>query len=177
MEQLFLLPLTPTPFELAVWKVAAVQYNYHVSVDRMNYSVPYEYIEQQVNVRLTRCAVEVFFEGTRIAFHPRLLGRPNQYSTNESHMPPEHQEYLRWNSERFIRWVKQVGPNTAAVVKLFLPAYKVEQQGCMSCIALLKYADKYSSARLEMACKKALAFTAAPSLKSIQSILKPGQDP
>ena len=41
-EQLFLLPLPPTPFELSVWKVATVQYNYHVSVDKMNYSVPYE---------------------------------------------------------------------------------------------------------------------------------------
>ncbi len=175
-EQLFLLPLPPTPFELAVWKVATVQYNYHISVDRMNYSVPYEYIKQQVDVRLTRCAVEVFFGGTRIASHPRLLGRPNQYSTNESHMPPEHQEYLQWNGERFLRWARQVGPNTATVVKLFLSAYKVEQQGYKSCMALLKSADKYSSARLEAACKKALAFTPAPSLKSIHSILKSGQD-
>ena len=43
-EKLFLLPLPATPFELAVWKVATVQYNYHISVERMNYSVPYEYI-------------------------------------------------------------------------------------------------------------------------------------
>lgn len=173
---MFLLPLPPTPFELSVWKVATVQYNYHVSVDKMNYSVPYEYIKQQVDVRLTRCTVEIFFGGTRIASHPRLLGRPNQYSTNESHMPPEHQEYLQWNAERFLRWGKQIGPNTAAVVKLFLSAYKVEQQGYKSCMALLKSADKYSSARLEAACKKALTFTPAPSLKSIQSILKSGQD-
>lgn len=175
-EQLFLLPLPPTPFELSVWKVATVQYNYHVSVDKMNYSVPYEYIKQQVDVRLTRSAVEVFFGGTRIASHPRLLGRSNQYSTNESHMPPEHQEYLQWNGDRFLRWAKQIGPNTTAVVKLFLSAYKVEQQGYKSCMALLKSADKYSPARLEAACKKALAFTPAPSLKSIQSILKSGQD-
>lgn len=94
-EQLFLLSLPPTPFEPAVWKVATVQYNYHVSVDRMNYSVPYEYIKQQVDVRPIRCTVEVFFSGTRIASHPRLLGRPSQYSTKESHMPPEHQEYLQ----------------------------------------------------------------------------------
>ena len=94
----------------------------------------------------------------------------------EQFMPPEHQEYLQWNGERFIRWAKQVGPNTAAVVKLFLSAYKVEQQGYKSCMALLKSADKYSSARLEAACKKALAFTPAPSLKSIQSILKSGRD-
>ena len=83
----------------------------------MNYSVPYEYIEQQVNVRLTRCAVEVFFKGTRIAFHPRLLGRPNQYSTNESHMPPEHQEYLHWNIERFIREL-EAGDVDAFMVRL-----------------------------------------------------------
>lgn len=80
-EKLFLLPLPATPFELAVWKVATVQYNYHISVERMNYSVPYEYIKQQVDVRLTRTTVEIFFVGTRIASHLRLHGRPNQYRT------------------------------------------------------------------------------------------------
>jgi ISPsy14, transposase len=82
-EKLFLLPLPVSPFELAVWKVAAVQYNYHISVERMNYSVPYEYIKHQVDVRLTRSTVEVFFAGTRIAFHPRLHGHPNQYTFGE----------------------------------------------------------------------------------------------
>ena len=175
-EQLFLLPLPPIPFELAVWKVATVQYNYHVSVDRMNYSVPYEYIKQRVDVRLTRCAVEVFFGGTRIASHPRLLGRPNQYSTNESHMPPEHQEYLQWNGDRFLRWARQVGPNTAAVVKMFLSAYKVEQQGYKSCASLMKLADRYGTERLENACARALSYTPSPSLKNISTILKNGQD-
>ena len=60
-EKLFLLPLPAAPFELAVWKVATVQYNYHISVERMNYSVPYEYIKQKVDVRLTRTTVEIFF--------------------------------------------------------------------------------------------------------------------
>ena len=91
-------------------------------------------------------------------------------------MPPDHQKYLQWNGERFIRWAEQIGVSTTAVVKHFLSMYKVEQQGYKSCMALLKSADKYSSARLEAACKKALAFTPAPSLKSIQSILKSGRD-
>jgi len=64
-EKLFLLPLPAAPFDLAVWKVAAVQYNYHISVERMNYSVPYEYIKQQVDVRLTRTTVEIFFADVR----------------------------------------------------------------------------------------------------------------
>lgn len=61
-------------------------------------------------------------------------------------------------------------------MRLFLSACKVEQQGYKTCMALLKSADKYSAARLEAACKKALSFTPSPSLKSIQSILKSGQD-
>ena len=94
-EKLFLLPLPATPFELAVWKVATAQYNYHISAERMNYSVPYEYIKQQVDVRLTQTTVEIFFAGTRIASHLRLHGRPNQYSMVDGHMPPDHQAYLQ----------------------------------------------------------------------------------
>ena len=175
-ERLFLLPLPTAPFELAIWKVATVQYNYHVSVEHMNYSCPYEYIKQQVNVRLTRSTVEIFFEGNRIASHPRLHGRPNQYSTMDVHMPPNHQEFLQWNGERFIRWAEQIGENTVTVIRLFLTAHAMEQQSYKSCMALLKLADKYSALRLEAACRKALSFTPTPSLKSIQSILKSGQD-
>lgn len=43
-------------------------------------------------------------------------------------------------------------------------------------MALLKLADSYSPQRLEEACKRALSYTARPSLKSVQAILKSGQD-
>lgn len=175
-EKLFLLPLPAEPFELAVWKTAAVQYNYHITADRMNYSVPYEYIRQRVDVRLTSGAVEIFFAGTRIASHLRLYGRPNQYSTLEEHMPKAHKEYLQWNGERFIRWAEQTGRHTAVVVRLFLSAYKVERQGYKSCMSMLKLSERYSPQRLENACRRALSFTRSPSLKAIQSILKSQPD-
>ena len=175
-EQPFLLPLPSSPFELAVWKVATVQYNYHISVDKQNYSVPYEYIKQKVDVRITTHTVEVFFQGNRIASHPRLHGRPGQYSTLETHMPPDHQQYLQWNADRFLRWAEQIGSNTTAVIRHFLSMYKVEQQGYKACMALLKLTDKYPPERLEAACHKALSFTPQPSYKIIQSILKTGQD-
>ena len=43
-------------------------------------------------------------------------------------------------------------------------------------MGLLKLADKYSVTRVEAACKKALSYTPRPSYKSIQTILKTGQD-
>ena len=58
---MFLLPLPVAPFELAFWKVATAQYNYHISAESINCSVPYEHIKQQADVRLTRTNVEIFF--------------------------------------------------------------------------------------------------------------------
>ncbi|OPX84138.1 MAG: Integrase core domain protein [Pelotomaculum sp. PtaB.Bin104] len=175
-EKPFLLPLPSKPFELATWKIATVQYNYHISVDTQNYSVPFEYIKQKVDVRITRNVIEVFFQGNRICSHPRLYGRSNQYCTLEAHMPPEHQKYVAWNGERFRSWAAKIGEHTSAVISFFLGSHKVEQQGYKACMALLKLADKYSVQRLESACAKALSYTVQPSLKGIQAILKSGQD-
>ena len=131
-ERPFLRPLPPRPFELATWKVATVGLNYHISVERMNYSVPFEYIKQKVDARFTKATVEVFYGGNRICSHPRLYGRFNQYSTIQEHMPPEHQKYVQWNGERFIHWAGKAGSNTQVTVQAILCSYKVEQQGYIS---------------------------------------------
>ena len=175
-EKAFLHKLPTAQFELAQWKVATVQYNYHISVDKMQYSVPYEYIKQKVDVRLTKNMVEVFYNQNRIASHRRLYGHPGQYSTVEAHMPEDHQKYLQWDGDRFIRWAESIGPATAIIVKGILTSHKIQQQGYKSCMGLLKLADKYSVVRLENACVRALQFTPQPSYKSIKNILVTGQD-
>lgn len=94
-EELPLLTKLPaTPYELAEWKQATVQYNYHISVERMLYSIPFEYIGRKVDVRVTDKTIEVFYNLNRIASHRRLYGRPGQYSTIVEHMPEDHQKYL-----------------------------------------------------------------------------------
>ena len=175
-EKSFLLKLPASPFEPAEWRTATVGPNYHISVDGMNYSVPYEYIKQKVDVRITPAALEVFFDGNRICSHQRLRGRPNQYSTLEVHMPEKHQQYIQWNGERFCRWAAKIGPNTERVIKTVLSGYKVEQQGYRSCMGILKLADKYSVDRLENACTRALTYTPHPNLKQIKAILSSGMD-
>jgi transposase len=175
-EKLALQPLPVSPYELAIWRIASVQFNYHITVEKMHYSVPYEYIKHQVDVRITRQIIEVFFHNHRICSHPRLYGREGQYSTVTEHMPEDHQKYLQWNSERFISWATNVGPQTTIVIKAILSSHKIEQQGYRACMALLKLADRYSIIRLESACTRALSYTPSPSYKNISTILKSGQD-
>jgi len=175
-EKLALQPLPASPYELAFWKIAIVQFNYHITVEGMHYSVPYEYIKHQVDVRVTRQVLEVFFNNHRICSHPRLFGREGQYSTISEHMPADHQQYVQWNGDRFISWAEKAGPNTATVIKAILASHKIEQQGYRSCMGLLKMADRYSVTRLEAACVRALSYTPNPSFKNVSTILKSGQD-
>jgi transposase len=175
-EKSFLIPHPPKPFELATWKIATVAFNYHVAAEKMHYSVPYEYIKHKVDVRITKTTVEVFYNGNRIASHVRKHGYAGQYSTVPEHMPEDHRKYQQWNAERFLSWAADVGESTEAVIKAMLSSRAIEQQSYRACVALLKLGDKYSLARLENACKRALSYTPSPSFKTIQTILATGQD-
>jgi transposase len=175
-EQPLLQPLPDKPYELSEWKVCVVAYNYHVSVDKMFYSVPHEYIKQKSDVRLTRNTVEVFVNGSRVASHMRKYGYPGQYATLPEHMPEDHRKYTQWNAERYLSWARAIGENTVIVVKAILASRKIEQQSYRACMALLKLSDKYTAPRLEAACKRAISYTPSPSFKSVQTILATGQD-
>lgn len=59
-EKPLLSPLPATRFELSDWKTATVQFNYHISVDGMLYSVPYEYIKKKVDVKVTDPPLKFF---------------------------------------------------------------------------------------------------------------------
>lgn len=60
-EELPLLAHLPaTPYELASWKKAKVQFNYHIMLDFMHYSCPYVLIGKDVDVRVTDSSVEIF---------------------------------------------------------------------------------------------------------------------
>lgn len=166
-----LLSLPQKPFELAEWKKATVQFNYHISVDGMMYSVPYEYLKCKVDVRITDTTIEIFYNHNRIASHMRKYGRKGQYSTVTEHMPETHRQYLEWNGERFRKWAEGIGENTFQVIDTMLKSRSVEQQSYRGCMSLLKLVDKYGNSRLEEACKKALTYTSSPSYKCVKDIL------
>jgi len=175
-EKHALQPLPASVYECATWKVATVQYNYHIAVEKMHYSVPYEYIKHKVDVRMTRGVIEVFYNHHRICSHPRLYGRPGQYHTVADHMPEKHKEYLQWDAERFVGWANSVGPHTVIAIQAILTGHRIEQQGYRTCMGILKLGDRFSYARLEAACERALRYTPNPGYKNISTILKSGQD-
>jgi len=171
-EKPLLFPLPEYAYELAQWKSATVQFNYHVSVEKQNYSVPHEYISQKVEVRISKKIIEIFYKKNRIASHLKLLGRLNQYSTVAEHMPPNHQSFIQWDGERFKKWAEKIGPNTLAAIVSILQNQRVEQQAYKTCMGILKLSERYSSEVLELTCKKVLSYTPNPTYKSIKTFLE-----
>jgi len=175
-EKPLLAALPATRFELADWCQPTVQFNYHVAVDKMYYSVPFNYIRNKVDVRVTEATVEIFLHQNRIASHMRLYGRPGQYSTVEEHMPENHRKYLEWNGERFRRWAAKIGVSTHRAVDAMLTSGRVEQQSYRGCMGLLKLSEKHTPEQLEWACGKALTYSHSPSYKSIKNIISAMKD-
>jgi len=163
-------PLPVAPYEYAAWKLVRVNIDYHVEVDGHYYSVPYRLVKQQLETRLTAHIVEIFHKGTRVASHQRspLKGR---HSTVAAHMPKAHQQYAEWTPQRLVRWAAKTGEATARVVETILTARPHPQQGFRACVGIMRLGKRYSEARLEAACRRALRIGAC-SYKSIASILK-----
>lgn len=175
-EKAFMKPLPVTPYEPAVWSTARVLQDYLISDGKNKYSVPFDLIGEQVDIRLTKTTVEAFFHGSRVASHPRLAIAQREPVVQPEHMPTAHRMYLKRNEDDFRAWAANIGTSTAAVMEMFLTNGLAPEQGYKDCSHLAKLGDRYSHERLERACGRALAYSAHPSVRSITAILKNGQD-
>lgn len=171
-----LAPLPKTRYELATWKTATVQPNYHIAVQKMYYSVPFQYISKKLQVKMTSTLVEVYDNDKRICSHLRLTGRDGQYRTEIEHMPDSHQEYLKWDEARFIRWASSYGPATREVVQSILSSHAIPQHGFRACMGILKLPRKGEESILERTCEKVLTLTPSPSFKVVKSIFRKQKD-
>jgi len=167
-------PLPACAFEYAEWKKARVNIDYHVEFDGHYYSVPYQLVKEQVELRVTAGVVEAFFKNRRVAGHPRSHIR-GAHTTLAEHMPKSHQKYLQWTPSRIVEWAGKNGPNTRNLVEAIMEKRKHPQQGFRSCLGIIRLKKKYSPERVEAACGRALILKAY-SYKSVESILSNGLD-
>jgi transposase len=168
-------PLPTTPFEFAEFKRARVsRLDYHVECDRHYYSVPHTLVGEEVELRVTRAAIEVLFRHQRVASHVRSFRRGG-YSTVAEHMPASHRAHREWTPGRLLHWAASIGTATASLVTHLLESRPHPEQGYRACLGLLALSRKYGDARLEAGCARALAL-GAKTRKSVASILAAGLD-
>lgn len=166
--------LPPKPYEFFDFKYGRVNIDYHVEVDKHYYSVPFQLVHQQVEIRIWEQRIEILHEGKRIAMHVRSREKYH-HTTCKQHMPPEHQAMSEWTPSRFISWAEKVGPETKSQIEALLSSRQHPEQGYRACLGLLRLDKQVGHARLEAACRRANGLKLS-SFKRIKSILDSGMD-
>ena len=166
-------PLPTARYVLAHWKLCRVNIDYHVQLERHVYSVPYQLVREQVEVRYTTHTVEIFHRDKRVASHQRRYD--HQPSTVAEHMPSAHRAHAEWTPSRLIRWAEKAGPATARLVTHILESRPHPEQGYRACLGIMQLGRRYGNRRLEAASERALALD-SPSFHTVRNILASGQD-
>jgi transposase len=174
LEQPALRTLPGERFTYAEWKKARVHIDYHVEVEGHYYSVPYQLVSQQLDVRVSAQTVECFAKGKRVSSHLRSLSR-GAHTTQSGHMPRPHREYAEWTPERLVRWAREAGPSVGGLIERVMSTRAHPQQGFRSCLGIMRLSQRYGAERLEAACQRALQVDAV-SYRSVRSILQMGLD-
>jgi transposase len=176
IEQQSLKPLPTQSFELKKYQKAKVHPNCHVflSEDKHNYSVPYQYVGKEVSISYTTVVVEIYYKFDRIAIHDRHK-TAHKYTTNTSHLHPNHQYYSNWSEEYFINQGISVGQNTSVLIRQLLSQCNHPEQGFKSCQGVLQLTQKYGNERLENASTLCLQYDFV-SYRKLENILARGFD-
>ena len=175
-EVSFLKPLPASPYEPATWSKATVHKDYLITDGKNKFSVPFDLIGEEVDLRVTRNTIETFFHGTRVASYPRPDRQLRDPVINPDHMPENHRKYLSYNDDDFLSWAAGIGVQTHAVVKSFLKSGSVGEQGYKACASLTKLADRYGHEKVENACGKVLQYASLPTIRNISTMLKNRQE-
>jgi len=167
-----LIPLPNKRFEVYISKTATVPYNYHVSVDSIFYSVPFQYAKQEVEVRITKSTISIYVGTERVAMHKRSYSYRGSYVTDVNHMPDTHKDFVEWTSERFRKWAGEIGIDVERVIECVLASKPIEQQAYRSCHAIIALVKRHGNKRLNDACKRAFTINKSPSYKTVKTLIE-----
>lgn len=163
-------PLPQNNYVYKQFKVARVNQDYHITLEKCNYSVPFKYIKEEVEVRYSTQSVYIYHKHKLIATHPRLR-RVAESSTLHEHMPSEHQ-YIneKMNPDRLRSWAKNIGEYSSVFVEDAFLEVEHKPNAYRKISAVLSLAKLYGNTELELALMYATKIRTITT-RSIKSIL------
>jgi hypothetical protein len=156
-ERAALRPWDGVPYDVPLWREMVVHPDHHVQFDQALYSAPSETCPPgtKLEVRGDRQTVRLYRRGELVKVHPRYPKGARH--TDPEDYPQERTAYALRAPDRLRRQAEALGPSIGAFAARLLdgplPWAKLRQAQ-----KLLRLAERYTPARLEAACARALGF-------------------
>lgn len=129
-------------YEYREFKMAKVDINYHINIDKAYYSVPYQLLHKKVEVWYSNKIVDIYYEGKKIATHPKT-SQKGKYITQTEHMASSHKKYLEWNPGKILNWGKTIGDSTVKLLDTIMKNKPHPEMGFKACMGILNLYKKY----------------------------------
>lgn len=158
VEKPLLKTLPETDFEIRYTASLKVQFNCCILLgrDKHYYSVPYQYVGQQVHVDYTRTMVKVYTNGQCVATHEREY-TPGRYTIVNEHLASKSQEWRNRSKEYYINKASKAMTELATLISyMFLTNNQAEEVHYRSCDALLHLQKETDPILFLEACQMAL---------------------
>lgn len=163
-------PLPAEPFELLEVVPLAVHSDWHIRADYNYYSVPHEYVGQNVEAYLGERIVQVYQGVALLTTHARGTGR-GEWVTRPEHAPPDKQLYLERTPGVCRSMAGEVGEHCRAVLESILSQRPADNLRAAQ--LLVGLSEKVGAERLEAACRRAIHY-GDPTYRKVKSILSSG---
>lgn len=156
-ERSRLLPLPALRYQLSKVGTRRVYHDCHIFVDYNYYSVPFEYVGQEVEIELEEKLLRIYHKGKQIALHQRVEGR-GKFSTYTGHYPKYKQYAETEYQEKYQLRMAQIG--TYAEQLFFFIVEENKSYWAKPVKGILSLTRKYPNEIVDLACKRALAYEA-----------------
>jgi len=174
LEKPALKPLPNTPYKFGQWVKVRANKGYLIFFDEHQYSVPHYLAGEEMFIRCTQTTIEVIYQNMRIASHQRSYVQGGKTILPE-HMPKSHRQFAEWTPEKVKEEAEKIGKHTKKLINNIIANCEHIYKGVRVSSGIIRLKKSYGTARLESACKRALAINGC-SYKSVESILKTGLD-
>ena len=138
----------------------------------LDYSAPFTLIGQSLWLRATDSAVAIYQDYRQVALHPRGRKRGQRFTVRD-HLPSEAQAFFAHDRDWCLRQATAIGPACAQFIDRLLADRIVERLRAAQ--STLRLAERYSAARLDAACLRALAHDSV-FYRTVKTILAGGFD-
>lgn len=171
-ERTCLLPLPQKPWHRMSWRAPKVHRDCCALVEGARYSVPWRLVGKKLLARVTEKSVELYWEDTRVATHPRQA--PGEHSVLAGHLPPKRGEYRERERGYWVERAGALGPDVHRYIQEIFGSDTVLSQ-LTKVQAIVRHLDNVPRERANAACRRA-SFYGSYSYRALKNILKKGLD-